>query len=158
MGSRKERRRKETAPPMDSCVRRQFKEQDQNPDSDLDRDLDREQFEPYHFEDGRRRGRPDRKTAQLCAQVRRALSSALAELADPSLRDLLVGSVEPAPDAGRLAVRVFPSTSAPDLDTDELRRRLRALRGFLRAEVAAAIHRKRTPELDFLVTPGEVEP
>ena len=47
----------------------------------------------------------DRKTQQLCAQVRRTLSQFLClEARDEVLQSLLVESVQPAPDATHLAV------------------------------------------------------
>ena len=56
-------------------------------------------------------GRPDRKTLQLCEQVRHALEYALSgESNDDFLRMLYVARVEPAPDADRLMVTVVPLT------------------------------------------------
>src|SRR5687768_1969741 len=59
--------------------------------------------------------RRDYKTQQLCRQVSRALSLALAgECADPMLQDLVVHSVLPAPNASRLLVNVYLSTRRDD--------------------------------------------
>jgi ribosome-binding factor A len=86
----------------------------------------------------------DRKTAQLCAQVRRALDLAfLGVCADPVLQDVEVLDVSPAPDASRLRVRVGAGT--------EVGPRLEQARGLLTAEVAAAIRRRKVPELVFEV-------
>jgi ribosome-binding factor A len=131
------------------------------------------------------RKKPDRHVQQLCRQVERTLSIVLAgEVADPILQNLSIESVTPAPDAGRLLVRVYepgrgipapePASTGADLNDDEHRRarakatssshadileRLARVRGLLRREVAAAITRKRAPELIFqLVIPGEVRP
>ncbi len=59
-------------------------------------------------------GRRDHKTAQLCRQVFQALSMALGDCGDDVLRGLLVHDVDPAPNAGRLLVRVgFSAVSEP---------------------------------------------
>jgi ribosome-binding factor A len=92
-----------------------------------------------------------RKTHQLCAQVARALDYALAAVCeDDVLRDLLVVAVQPAPDASRLLVTVTSALSAPCEPTAVLAR-LERFASKLRSEVAAAIHRKKAPELTFRV-------
>ena len=101
----------------------------------------------------RRAGRPagKRKTLQLCREARRTLSAVLAgECDDDVLRELTVLSVVPAPNAGRLLVTVAlpPSAGAP---AEEVLRRLLGVSGRLRSEVAAAVSRRKTPELAFRV-------
>lgn len=99
-----------------------------------------------------------RKGRQLCAQVKEALHGAFAGCADPVLQALGVVSVEPAPHTGRLRVLVAPADAGPDLScgargneqTAAEEALLRAA-GFLRAQVAAAISRRHTPELAFEV-------
>ena len=91
----------------------------------------------------------DRKTAQLCAQALRTLSTALAELGDPTLRELSIESVVPAPDASRLLVRVYFQRPPAEIDAASILEKLRTVRGFLRAEMASAINRRRASELDF---------
>lgn len=88
------------------------------------------------------------KTAQLCRQVQRALSLALAACADDLLRETQVIDVRPAPDAARLAVFILAPAAAPV----DLLARLEAARGLLRAQVAQSITRKRAPELLFIPT------
>lgn len=93
---------------------------------------------------------PDRKTLQLCRQVARALSTALAsDCNDELLGEVYVDTVQPAPDASRLLVTVRPVTAT--VDTEAVLIRLREKKGLLRAIAAGAISRKRTPELAFLV-------
>jgi ribosome-binding factor A len=131
------------------------------------------------------RKKSDRHVQQLCRQVERTLGIVLGgEVADPVLQNLMIESVTPAPDAGRLLVRVYdpyrgtmgagPGAAEPDRDAEAAIRadleknsstqadildRLNRVRGLLRREVAAAITRKRAPELIFqLVIPGEVRP
>jgi ribosome-binding factor A len=108
----------------------------------------------------RSRNKPDWKVFQLCGQVRRTLGAALpGDMADPLLQDLVVESVVPAPDASRLLVTVYRSTPGPMTDAEErdLLDRLDRVQGMLRREVAAAIVRKRAPELTFhVLRPGEV--
>lgn len=95
---------------------------------------------------GRRGDADDHKTAQLCAQVRRALELAfLGVCADPILQDIDVLDVTPAPDAGRLRVRV---RAGGDVD---IAPRLEHARGLLTDEVAHAIRRRKVPELVFEV-------
>lgn len=91
-----------------------------------------------------------RKERQLCRQAREALGEALATLDDGVLMDVWVAAVEPAPDGSRLAVIV----QAPrDAALEDVRERLDRVAGYLRAEVAGAIHRKRAPTLVFQVLP-----
>jgi ribosome-binding factor A len=88
------------------------------------------------------------RDAQLCRQASEALSIALAASADPVLRDVTIASVEPAAGTARLMVTVYPTERDPDF----LVARLERARGYLRGEVAAAIHRKRVPDLAFQVS------
>ncbi|TKC92114.1 ribosome-binding factor A [Polyangium fumosum] len=94
----------------------------------------------------------ERKERQLCRQVQEAVSEALAGIEDDVLLEVWVADVEPAPDAGRLAVIVqAPRGASPD----EVAARLENVAGYLRAEVASAITRKRVPTLTFRVLPPE---
>jgi len=92
-----------------------------------------------------------RKTLQLCAQVEQALNYAFAAACnDDVLREIGVLAVQPAPDESRLRVTVGPTLPGPcdpSLVLDHLQHAL----GKLRSEVAAAIHRKKVPELAFCV-------
>jgi ribosome-binding factor A len=100
----------------------------------------------------------ERKLVQLCGQVAEALGYALGSAEDPLLNDLLVASVEPDIGARRLRVTVFPPVWPGDAHAAAVRARLERATGFLRSEVAASIHRKRTPELVFrLVHPDEID-
>lgn len=100
-------------------------------------------------------GREDRKLAQLCAQVADIVSLALGDCADERLHDLIVHSVTPGPDGARLLVSVTP-TGPLDLDSiEELHGALERARPWLRGQVAAEIHRKRTPDLAFQIVPPE---
>ena len=102
------------------------------------------------FGEGVRGKKGDFKTEQLCKQVERAASLALAV---QSLGDVLAGAVvaavEPAPDASRLRITVV---LAPGRGVDDLGEAWAALSratpGF-RAEVARSISRKRVPELTW---------
>ena len=97
--------------------------------------------------------KPDYKTAALCKQVRRILSLTLAgECGDPLLQELIVDEVLPAPNAGRLLVRVL-LRARPDITLADILQRLAAVEGLLRHRVGESIARKRTPELTFDVTP-----
>lgn len=98
--------------------------------------------------------KPDHKTAALCKQVGRAVSLALTgECGDPVLQGLIVEEVLPAPNAGRLLVRVLWRTGPEAQGIAEVLQRLAAVEGLLRARVTEAIVRKRAPELAFAVVP-----
>lgn len=90
-----------------------------------------------------------RRDGQLCREVERTITTALGALDDPSLSGLTVDTVEPAPDMSRLLVTVIPAPGEAGLA--EVLERLRRLAGYLRAEIAAALQHKRTPELAFRV-------
>jgi ribosome-binding factor A len=95
---------------------------------------------------------PNRKALQLCAQVRRTLEAILAgEIHVDVLRHVFVESVVPAPNASRMLVTVCPSPAAQDADPEVLLARLHDCGGRLRCEIAAEVHRRRTPELIFQV-------
>ena len=99
--------------------------------------------------------RQDTKIRQLCRQVQRRLELALGELEDPVLQGLWVHDVVPEPGGRALLVELAGPTAGP---VHEILARLDVVRGRLRAEVAAAIHRKRTPHLHFMVVAGGVAP
>jgi ribosome-binding factor A len=97
----------------------------------------------------------NRKALQLCGQVARTLSRVLAgECGDDVLREVIVESVQPAPDSSRLLVTVLPSPAAGAVDPATVLERLHRASGMLRSEVAAAIHRRRAPLLTFRVATG----
>lgn len=90
----------------------------------------------------------NRKALQLCRQVERALQVGLA---GDTLRDLAVQSVRPAPDSSRLLVTFALPESIPPV---EALAAIEQARGKLRGTIAAAIHRKKTPELAFQLVRG----
>ncbi|HVK10322.1 MAG TPA: hypothetical protein VM597_16265 [Gemmataceae bacterium] len=96
--------------------------------------------------------RPDRKTLQLCEQVREALTWVLGS-ATPDERLMLgyVQAVEPLPGGNRLLVKVAVPADVPiAVATDSLT----AAAPALRVEVAQAITRRKVPELVYLVVPA----
>jgi ribosome-binding factor A len=101
---------------------------------------------------------PDRKTLQLCAQVERVLSLALAGCGDETLQEVMIESVGPGPDDARLTVTIAlppgPGARGPRQVLEALTR----ARGVLRTEIAAAIHRQRVPELAFRFTVPGMKP
>lgn len=97
--------------------------------------------------------RAERKTRQLCREVRDVVSLALSALDDASLDGAWVAEVLPGLDASQLRVVVMvPRHVDPDVTHEALRRAA----GLLRAEVAQSITRKRVPQLAFEVHPEEV--
>ena len=98
----------------------------------------------------------DRKAAQVCREALRTITETLSASADPLLSSLTVLAVEPAPDASRLMVVVgLPPTrpGGPSNPADVVAH-LAERRGLLRADLAASLQRKRTPELTFFVLPA----
>ena len=93
------------------------------------------------------RGRGDRKVNQICKEVERTLGYALGACGDPLLGELTVVAVEPAPDASRLMVSLYAPRGG--LPAPALLEHLDGVKGRFREEVAAALQRKRTPELCF---------
>jgi len=97
----------------------------------------------------------DRKTLQLCGQVRQTLQLVLsAECDDDWLRALDVLRVAPGPDASRLLVTVTPLDPADTTPASEFLDRLQARSGRLRSEVARTISRRKAPLLSFQFVPG----
>ncbi|NUP10490.1 MAG: ribosome-binding factor A [Polyangiaceae bacterium] len=95
-----------------------------------------------------------RKERQLCKEAFEVLGLALSSLEDESFFDVELVGVEPAPDASRLAVVV----RAPEgIDPAELLGKLERISGYLRRELAAALHRKRIPSVTFRLAPGGEE-
>lgn len=91
------------------------------------------------------------KAQRLCRQVEEVLALALAGCGDAALLGVRVRGVAPAPTPGRLLVLI----EAPDTEPIEALRALGRAQGLLRREIAAAIRRKRTPELVFRWAPSE---
>lgn len=111
----------------------------------------------YFGDDAGSDRRRARKDAQLCAQVREALSLALMDSGHEDLERMWVVEVRPAPHAGNLRV----VTEAPiDVDVASVHAELERRAGALRYQVAQAIHRKKAPSLSFVVIPAieEEEP
>ncbi len=106
--------------------------------------------------------RVDRKTLQLCGQVRDTLNYVLTgELDDDVLRNVYVEEVRPAPDASRLLVSVAPMDAADAGRADLILEKLHIYAPRIRSEVAHSIHRRKTPELSYIVVQPqmpEVEP
>ena len=94
----------------------------------------------------------DRKTVQLCGQVKDALCQIVSGLGDDALNGLTVVSVEPAPHAGRLRVTVAAESPADVADLTVIRQHLTRATGLIRSEVARSITRRKAPELTFDVT------
>jgi ribosome-binding factor A len=111
------------------------------PDDGLDPRLDR------RGQDGRELGR---KTLQLCGQVARTLMSVLPCCGDDVLRDMEVIGVTPA-GAGRLLLTLGRLPSAPPVSSTVVLEHLGRAHGWLRNEVAAAVHRRKAPDLMFRI-------
>lgn len=98
------------------------------------------------------RDKPDRKAQQLCRQVAETIDQILAgELGDAALNNLRVSGVAPAPDASRLLVSLVAVNDDVPFDQLATEQRLAAVTGLLRSAVAAAITRRKAPNLSFVV-------
>ncbi|MBO0697346.1 MAG: hypothetical protein J2P46_03035 [Zavarzinella sp.] len=94
----------------------------------------------------------DRKTLQLCAQVKDALVWAHGSVTkDERLATCTVEAVEPLPGGNRLLVRIGVP---PDVSATDVAAALAAAGPTLRLEVAQAITRRKAPELVYLPVPG----
>jgi ribosome-binding factor A len=118
----------------------------------------------FHEDDGvdprrlfkRESHRDDRKTLQLCKQVLQVLTLVLSGgCQEQVLREVEVQSVQPAPDSSRLQVCVRLPRRVAEISREAVAQALRRAQPWLRAEVAAAITRKRVPDLVFHVRPCE---
>jgi hypothetical protein len=88
-----------------------------------------------------------RKTLQLCSQIQQALQFSLAGHTSDLLRDLEVASVVPTRGKGRLLVTLCPAPSAEQRPLDDWLQAIARFASQARAEAAAAIHRRKVPEL-----------
>lgn len=92
----------------------------------------------------------DRRTLQMCGEVRRTLDLVLSgECDDDVLRGIYVQSVVPAPDAAHLLVTVTPLDPRDDTPPQTILKHLQVFAGRLRTSVAEAINRRRAPDLMF---------
>ena len=98
------------------------------------------------------------KTLQLCRQVQRTLQLALGCRAEEELQGLEVLSVEPAPNASQLLVRLAPLLPSDVRPVENVWSQLGPATGALRTEVAAAIRRRRAPQLLFQIEPQMAAP
>jgi ribosome-binding factor A len=88
-----------------------------------------------------------RKSKQLCEQVKDTLNATFPACADPVLQALLAVDVVPAPNSGRLRVRVTADWES--LSPNAVVTRLDHAAAMLRGEVARAINRRYAPELTY---------
>jgi len=95
----------------------------------------------------------DRKSAQLCAQVRRALDYGISEALSDSPIDAYVLDVLPAPNTSHLMVLVQPVVESDAEGIRDLQDELQRHAGLLRTAVAESINRRKTPTLSFQVVP-----
>jgi ribosome-binding factor A len=101
-----------------------------------------------------RKDQLDRKTLQLCSQVAHVIESVLtSELGDEDLAALRVVSVAPLSHGGRLLVTVAPGIVDATPATEVVLSKLQSRYPRIRAEVGAAITRRKTPELQFSYVP-----
>ncbi|MCP4133711.1 MAG: ribosome-binding factor A [bacterium] len=104
------------------------------------------------------RSKYSNKDNRLCKQIETELLVLFAGAAeDERLNQLGVASVEPAPDISCLLVTVYPLYETDQPEPETILAWLHSAKSFLRQEIAAAINRRRVPELTFRVVPGAEE-
>ena len=102
-------------------------------------------------EDQSGQGHGAHKQEQFLSQVQEAIETALQTASTPILNQLTVHEV--AQQGGSLAVVVTPLVAGESVDLLEATKAIENAAPMLRREVAAAITRKDTPNLNFLVLP-----
>lgn len=96
----------------------------------------------------------DRKAAQLCAQVRRALEFIIPNVLQSSDWDAMVLDVQPAPNTGHLLVLLQAVEKLDEAGCHQLESAIFQKSGLIRTAVAGAIQRRKTPTLTFRVVPS----
>jgi ribosome-binding factor A len=91
------------------------------------------------------------KQEQFLAQVREAIETALQAAATPILNLLMVHEV--VQQGGSLVVVLTPTQTGEAVDLEEATKAIEEASPRLRGEVAAAITRKDTPHLTFILLP-----
>ncbi len=98
----------------------------------------------------------DRRTLQMCGEVRRALDLVMTgECDDEILRGLYVQSVTPAPDAAHLLVTVSPLDPRDPTPPHTILQHLQIFAGRFRTAIAETINRRRAPDLMFNIASPE---
>jgi ribosome-binding factor A len=100
------------------------------------------------------RGKIDRKAAQLCAQIRRALDYVIPEVLSETKFDAMVLDVEPAPNTSHLLVILQAIGQLDASEIRELNFEITQRAGSIRTAVAQSIYRRKTPTLSFRIVPS----
>jgi len=94
----------------------------------------------------------DRKAAQLCVQIHRALDFVVPQTLVNTTLDAIVLDVQPAPNTAHLLVLLQATASLTEHECSQLELVLTQNSGVIRTAVAQSIHRRKTPTLSFRVT------
>jgi ribosome-binding factor A len=106
--------------------------------------------DPRYDRIAERRKVPNRKALQLCAQVAEILSSVLAgECRDEALADVVVESVVPAPNAGRLLATIGLGRPDAAVDVELALAGLDRATPLFRRAIAEGTNRRFVPDLIF---------
>ncbi len=106
----------------------------------------------------RRRGKTDYSVLRLAGQIKKVLDGSLAMAENPVLDAFAVSAVEPSGSDAMFIVQVFSTDPAAEYAPREVQAILNSMKGYLRTEVAQAVHRKNAPDLRFEVLPPHVQP
>ena len=96
----------------------------------------------------------DRKAAQLCSQVRRALEFIIPDTLQDSDWDAVVLDVQPAPNTGHLLVLLQAVGKLDQEGCQQLESIIFQKSGIIRTAVAGSIQRRKAPTLTFRVAPS----
>ena len=91
---------------------------------------------------------PSDRMRRVDEAVRQVLAGAVGQLKDPRVGFVTVTDVRTSPDLRQ--ARVFVSVLGPQDDRDASLEGLRSAHGLLQRQIAAQLHLKRTPALEFV--------
>jgi ribosome-binding factor A len=100
-------------------------------------------------------GKFDRKSSQLCAQVRRALEYAIPDVLAETPWSVWVVDVQPAPNASNLLVLIQSAETGQSFeDLQQIEQSVHARQRELRMEIASFIQRRKVPSLMIRLLPS----
>jgi len=104
------------------------------------------------------RGKPNYAALRLGEQIHDTLVETLGQSEEGLLASFSVGSVDPVGTGGAYIVQVYSNDPTLEYDTKEVMDLLKVSKPALRAEVARAVNRKKTPDFKFEVLPAHIQP
>lgn len=99
-------------------------------------------------------GKIDRKAAQLCSQIHRALDYIIPDVLRDTEWDAMVLDVQPAPNTGHLLVLLQAIGKLDDEGLRALELAVVQRSGAIRTAIASSIQRRKTPTLTYRFVPS----